>query len=196
MKLKDLKPNPTNPRIVKDEKFNKLVQSILDFPQMLEKRPMVVDENNIVLGGNMRLRALQHIKKNNPEFTKEFMPEGVLPESWVSSAAGWTEEQKREFVIKDNVSIGEWDWDALSVDWELHDLENFGIDLPSFDNSENKTELVDYSNKNKEIDFNEETKSQIVLNYTSEDFIKVKTALSQIAQTPEQAVYILLFQNK
>lgn len=153
MKLKNLKPNPTNPRIVKDEKFNKLVKSILNFPQMLEKRPMVVDADNIVWGGNMRLKALQHIQKNNPDFANEFMPNGVLPEGWVSSAAGWTEEQKREFAIKDNVSIGEWDWDLLANDWEQHELEDWGVDLPEFEPQEEISEMIGNVKKAIQVEF-------------------------------------------
>lgn len=185
MKLKDLKPNPTNPRIVKDEKFNKLVQSILDFPQMLEKRPMVVDETNIVLGGNMRLKALQHIQKNEPDFTNEFMPNGVLPESWVSIAAGWTEEQKREFAIKDNVSIGEWDWELLANQWDEKELGDWAVDLP-----------IEKENTKKEKDeIDNAIENAIILVYSTEDLAKVKSELDKIAPTPELAVYKLLFSN-
>lgn len=120
MKLSQIKPNPSNPRIIRDDKFNKLVKSIQQFPAMMEKRPIVVDDTMTVLGGNMRLRALQHI----------YGKSGDIPDNWVTVAQGWTEEQKREFVIKDNAAFGEWDWDALANEWNADDLTDWGIDIP------------------------------------------------------------------
>lgn len=117
MKIGDIKPNPSNPRTIKDEKFKKLVQSIKDFPQMLEKRPIVVDENMIVLGGNMRLKACK---------------EAGLKEIPVIIAEDWTEDQKKEFIIKDNVGFGEWDWESLANGWDLQQLEEWGMDVPEF----------------------------------------------------------------
>lgn len=120
MKLSEIKPNPNNPRVLRDDKFTKLVKSLKDFPEMMLKRPIVVDETMTVLGGNMRLRALQHI----------FGKGGEIPDAWVSVAEGWTEEQKREFIIKDNAAFGEWDWDALANEWDAGDLAEWGIDFP------------------------------------------------------------------
>lgn len=120
MRLDKIKPNPNNPRVIRDDKFNKLVKSIKGFPEMMYKRPIVVDETMTVLGGNMRLRALQHIYGKG----------GDIPDAWVVVAEGWTEEQKREFVIKDNAAFGEWDWDALANEWNADDLADWGIDLP------------------------------------------------------------------
>ena len=94
-----VKENPDNPRFIKDSKFKKLVKSIKAFPEMLEKRPIVVDENMVVLGGNMRLKACKS---------------AGLFEVWIDIAQGWTEEQKQEFIVKDNVGFGEWDWDILA----------------------------------------------------------------------------------
>ena len=113
--IKEVKPNQVNPRYIKDYKFKKLVKSIKSFPEMLEKRPIVVDENMIVLGGNMRLKA---------------SIEAGVKEVWVDVAEGWTEEQKKEFIIKDNVGFGEWDWDILGNEWNESNLENWGLDLP------------------------------------------------------------------
>lgn len=121
MKLSEIKPNPNNPRVLRDDKFTKLVKSLKDFPEMMLKRPIVVDETMTVLGGNMRLRALQHI----------FGKAGEIPDAWVSVAEGWTDEQKREFIIKDNAAFGEWDWDALANEWDAGDLTDWGIDLPT-----------------------------------------------------------------
>lgn len=96
MKISNIKANPKNPRVLRDDKFKKLVKSIQDFPQMMELRPIVVDETMTVLGGNMRLRALQQI----------FGRDGEVPDTWVVKAADLTEEQKREFIIKDNAAFG------------------------------------------------------------------------------------------
>jgi ParB-like chromosome segregation protein Spo0J len=134
MKLKDIKPNPNNPRVLRDEKFQKLKQSITEFPKMLSLRPMVIDENNVVLGGNMRLRALQELG-----FTD-------IDEAWVKRSSDLTEEEKKRFIIADNVAFGEWDWDTLANDWEVVDLEAWGLDIPQFDEG-NDEDLEDLSDK-------------------------------------------------
>ena len=118
MRIQDIKPNPNNPRIIKDDKFKKLVKSIKDFPQMLELRPIVIDENNVVLGGNMRLKACI---------------EAGLIDVPVKQAADLTEEQKKEFIVKDNVGYGEWDWDDLANNWNTDDLIEWGLDIPNFE---------------------------------------------------------------
>jgi DNA modification methylase len=114
----DIKPNPDNPRHITDAKFKKLVASIRDFPQMLELRPIVVDSDGMILGGNMRLRACK---------------EAGLKEVPVIYADQLTEEQKREFIIKDNVGFGEWDWDVLANEWDEVVLDAWGLDVPGFD---------------------------------------------------------------
>ena len=113
--IKEVIPNKSNPRIIKDDKFKKLVKSINDFPQMLELRPIVVDENNIILGGNMRFKACI---------------EAGLKEVFIIKANDLTEEQKHEFIVKDNVGFGEWDWDILANEWDTEKLEDWGLDLP------------------------------------------------------------------
>ena len=177
MRLKDIKPNPNNPRILRDDKFKKLKQSITEFPKMLSLRPMVIDENNMVLGGNMRLRALQELG-----FTD-------IEETWVKRSSDLTEDEKKRFIIADKVAFGEWDWDTLANDWEVVDLEAWGLDIPQFDTRGE----IDYSDKNQEIDVEDlEGLMTINLKYTEEDYWKVKEQLSKIAQTPEQAVWKLL----
>ena len=111
-----IKLNDNNPRIINEDKFKQLVQSIKDFPQMLEKRPIVVDENMTVLGGNMRLKACK---------------EAGLKKVWIEVAEGWTEAQKREFIIKDNVSFGQWDWDILANEWDEVELVDWGLEFES-----------------------------------------------------------------
>jgi len=124
VKITEVKGNPKNPRLIKDDKFRKLVKSIQEFPQMLELRPIVVDENNIVLGGNMRLKACK---------------EAGLKEVYIVKAEGLTELQKDEFIVKDNVGFGEWDWDMLANEWDTELLNEWGLFVP-----EMPTE-VDYS---------------------------------------------------
>ena len=119
MLINEIKPNPNNPRIIKDVKFKQLVKSIQDFPQMLELRPIVIDENNMVLGGNMRLKACI---------------EARLTDVPVIHANNLSEAQKKEFIVKDNVGYGEWEWDALANEWNIQDLDNWGLDIPAFAN--------------------------------------------------------------
>lgn len=119
MKLSDIKANPDNPRVIKDEAFNKLVQSIKDFPKMMALRPMVVDDNLTVLGGNMRLRALRHLGYKD------------IPDEWVKRAGDLTEEEQKQFIIKDNVSVGDWDWDTLANEWDVQDLKDWGLEMPA-----------------------------------------------------------------
>jgi len=121
VKLTDIKPNPNNPRLVKDDKFAKLVQSIKDFPEMLELRPIVVNDDMIVLGGNMRLKACK---------------EAGLKEVPIIKASQLTEEQQREFIIKDNLGYGEWDWNIIANEWDTDKLEEWGMNIPSFDSNE------------------------------------------------------------
>jgi hypothetical protein len=121
VKIIKVKGNPNNPRIIKNDKFKKLVKSIQEFPEMLKLRPIVVDENMIVLGGNMRLKASK---------------DAGLKEVWIEVAEGLTEEQKKEFIVKDNVGFGEWEWDMLANEWEVEDLENWGLNVPTIKNTE------------------------------------------------------------
>lgn len=115
VKLSDIKSNPNNPRIIKDDKFKKLVKSIQEFPKMLEIRPIVVNQDMIVLGGNMRLKASK---------------EAGLKEVFIVKADDLTEDEQKQFIIKDNVGFGEWDWDMLANEWEADELEEWGLDVP------------------------------------------------------------------
>jgi hypothetical protein len=126
--ITEIKPNPKNPRIIRDDKFAKLVKSIQDFPEMLEKRPLVcytdTDKKLVVLGGNMRLKAANELGLKK------------LP---VILADDWTEEQKAQFLIKDNVGFGEWDFESLANEWDVEQLEDWGLNIPQFSTG------VDYS---------------------------------------------------
>ena len=175
-KITEIKNNPKNPRVIKDDKFKKLVDSIREFPEMLEKRPLVcftdVDGKLVVLGGNMRLKAAKEIG---------------ITELPVILSDDWTEEQKAQFLIKDNVGFGEWNWDELQTDWNVEQLNDWGLDLPGF------AETIDYSDKNEEIDIDAlDTEMIIKLKYNEEEYQLVREQLSKIAATPEQAVWKLL----
>lgn len=128
--IKAIKPNNENPRYITDSKFKKLVKSIKEFPEMLETRPLVVDENMVVLGGNMRLKALKAA--------------GVF-EVPIHQVKGWTDEQKKEFIIKDNLGYGEWDWDIVANDWDLTKLKDWGLDLPDFPEIEPEVQEDNYT---------------------------------------------------
>ena len=114
VKLYKIKGNPLNPRVIKTDKFKKLVKSIQEFPEMLKLRPIIVDEDFMVLGGNMRLRASK---------------DAGLKEVWIEVAEGFTEEQKKEFIVKDNVGFGEWEWDILANEWDSVQLAEWGLDV-------------------------------------------------------------------
>ncbi len=168
-KISEVKLNPNNPRIIKDDNFKKLVQSIKDFPEMLDIRPIVVNADMVILGGNMRFKACK---------------EAGLKEVPIIVADNLTEEQQREFLIKDNVSGGEWDWSLLS-EWDSEQLEEWGMEVPNF-NTE-----TDYSEKNKELDLNdfEYQKYTIKLEFTEDDYNLVKKRLQELGQTPEKILY-------
>ena len=144
VEISQIKPNPKNPRVIKDDKFDKLVKSLKEFPEMLQKRPLVVftdvDGKYVVLGGNMRLKAAKHIG---------------LKELPIIIADDWTEEQKNQFLIKDNVGFGEWDWESLQIDWDVEQLSEWGLDVPEF-KTEEEAEEDDY-------EIPDEVKTDIVL---------------------------------
>jgi ParB-like chromosome segregation protein Spo0J len=172
VKISDVKSNPNNPRIIKDDKFQKLVKSIKEFPEMLNIRPIVVNADMVVLGGNMRLKACK---------------EAGLKEVAIIKAEDLTEEQQKQFIIKDNVGFGEWDWEDLANNWDAEQLTDWGLSIPDF------SKINSYEDKNEEIDIdNLDSKMTLKLNYTEEEYWVVKEKLSEIAITPEQAIWKLL----
>lgn len=139
--LNKIKPNPNNPRLIKDEKYKQLVSSIAGFPEMLFKRPLVVvtdtDGKLYPLGGNMRLKAIpEALKAMNGK--SDLFKDGIP----VETADEWTEEQRREFVIRDNVAFGEWDWQVLGSDWNREQLADWGLDVPNFMEMPEGDELI------------------------------------------------------
>ena len=128
--INTVKANPNNPRIIKDDKFAKLVKSINEFPQMLNLRPIVVNDDMVVLGGNMRLKACK---------------EAGLKEIPIIKASELTEQQQKEFIVKDNVGYGEWDWNDLANNWDAEQLIDWGLDIPGFDAIEVEAEEDDFA---------------------------------------------------
>ena len=159
LKINELKTNESNPRIIKEAKFKKLVKSIKEFPEMLELRPIILDENNVILGGNMRYKAC--------------IAAG-LKEVPVKIAKGLTEEQKEEFIVKDNVGFGEWDWDILGNEWNPVNLEEWGLNLPVFQDSLSNND--NYAGLNADLQLENFMNAEIkrmYLVYDAETFTKV-----------------------
>ena len=170
VKITEIKANPNNPRILKDDKFRKLVTSIEKFPEMADVRPIVVNMDMVVIGGNMRLRAMKEVG---------------WKEAFVQ-IVDWTEEQQKEFIIKDNLGYGEWDWDDLANNWDEQELTDWGLDIPNFDTE-------GFADKNKELSLDDVTDSMtITLKYTEDEYHIVKDGLLKLASTPEQAIWKLL----
>tara|TARA_R110002126_G_scaffold9740_4_gene43457 strand:+ start:587 stop:1132 length:546 start_codon:yes stop_codon:yes gene_type:complete len=172
IKIEKITQNAKNPRIINETKFKKLVKSIKEFPEMLSLRPIVVDENLVVLGGNMRLRACK---------------EAGLKEVWINKALGFTQEQKDEFIVKDNVGFGEWDWSMLGNEWDNIKLGEWGMDVwqPQEDLS-----LEDFFVEDKSEEKNDTHK--IVLEYSEEDYNEILEAFKKHTGTKEQIIWSLI----
>jgi len=145
IKISKIKRNPANPRLIKDNKFYKLVKSIKEFPEMLEIRPIVVNDDMVVLGGNMRLKACQ---------------EAGLKEVPIINANKLTAKQQREFMVKDNVSFGEWDWDMVANEWEIKELKDWAMDVPKFELDENDKDYSDTLKESLRIEVEMETEEE------------------------------------
>ena len=165
MKISLIKSNPNNPRLIKDDKFKKLVQSIKDFPEMLDIRPIVVNKDNIILGGNMRFKACKDAGLKDVPVT----------------VVDLTEEQQMEFIIKDNTSGGEWNWDMLANEWNTEELEEWGLDLPiGFD--------LDTDELGTDFNLPEGDKApfqQMTFTLADEQAEQIKNAITDIKQTEE-----------
>lgn len=164
VKLSEIKSNPNNPRIIKDDKFRKLVKSIQEFPKMLEIRPVVVNADMIVLGGNMRLKACK---------------EAGLKKVPVIFAHDLTEEEQKQFIIKDNVGFGEWDWDIIANEWDAEDLEEWGFDIPGFDDVEDLGEDFSLPEGDKA------PFQQMTFTLADEQAEQIQNAIANIKQTQE-----------
>jgi hypothetical protein len=161
MKLNLIKPNPKNPRVIKDDKFEKLCKSLNEFPQMMNLRPIIIDKNLMIRGGNMRYKALQYLGYSE------------IPDEWIKKVEDLTEDQLKEFEIKDNLGFGEWDWDALANDWDAEKLNDWGLEVPIF-NVEDYKEIEESGYNNLQqwflnIQFDNEENCQIWYNKLIEE---------------------------
>lgn len=165
--------NDENPRIIKDDKFKKLVKSIQDFPQMLEIRPIVVDEGMMILGGNMRYQACK---------------DAGMEYIYIIRAENLTSEQKREFVIKDNASFGEWDWDVLANEWESQELNDWGIDVWRHEEGMSLEDVFEeHESTPKEKEEEKEDTYEIKATFTSkEDYMKAVSNLDKQKSSLEE----------
>jgi hypothetical protein len=164
VKISEIKPNEDNPRLIKDDKFKKLVKSIKTFPEMLELRPIVVNNDMVVLGGNMRLKACK---------------EAGLKEVPIIKAENLTEEQQREFIVKDNVGFGEWDWDILANEWNSVQLEVWGMD-----NWQNMDD-IETSDEFSLPDGDKEPFQQQTYTLADAQAIDIKNAIADVKKTDE-----------
>jgi hypothetical protein len=162
--INTVKANPNNPRIIKDDKFAKLVKSINEFPQMLNLRPIVVNDDMVVLGGNMRLKACK---------------EAGLKEIPIIKASELTEQQQKEFIVKDNVGYGEWDWSDLANNWDSEQLEEWGLDIPGFSNVEDLGENFSLPDGDKA------PFQQMTFTLADEQATQIKNAIDEIKGTEE-----------
>ena len=176
VKISKVKGNPSNPRIIKNDKFKKLVKSIKEFPEMLKLRPIVVDEDMMVLGGNMRLKASK---------------EAGLKEVWIDVAEGLTEEQKKEFIVKDNVGFGEWDWAMLGNEWNTIKITEWGLNV--WENQDDKNELDAELEWSGMPEFNNDDlspKRQIIISFkTDEDVQLFAKLINQELTTKTKSVW-------
>ena len=162
--INTVKSNPNNPRIIKDDKFAKLVKSINEFPQMLNLRPIVVNDDMVVLGGNMRLKACK---------------EAGLKEIPIIKASELTEQQQKEFIVKDNVGYGEWDWSDLANNWDSDQLEEWGLDIPGFSDVEDLGENFSLPDGDKA------PFQQMTFTLADEQATQIKNAIDEIKGTEE-----------
>ena len=157
IKISKVKANPDNPRLIKDIKFKKLVNSIKEFPKMLELRPIVVNDDMIVLGGNMRLKACK---------------EAGLKEVYIVKASKLSAREQREFTIKDNVGFGEWDWDMLANEWDNNELDNWGLDVWQPETNVDYSILDDEDVSNQLEDMTNGVKKAIQIEFETEHYEK------------------------
>ena len=211
VQLSQIRINDANPRTITDAKFHKLVNSILSFPKMLNIRPIAVDAFGVALGGNMRYRALTAISqmteeeiherlesipsyKSKTEAEKELLVSywskwQENPATEIIRADKLSDEEKREFVIKDNVGFGDWDWDMLANEWDSEKLEEWGLDVwvsEDIDLNEFFTEQEDDGSGKK---------SKIILEYSEDEYDKVIAAFDKIGGSKEQIIWNFLELN-
>lgn len=167
-KLSEYRLNDSNPRFISQDKLERLKKSIQDFPQMMSVRPIVVDDENVVLGGNMRFRALQELG-----YTE-------VDSEWIKQINELTDEQKQEFIIKDNVGFGSWDWEVLASEWDNGLLCEWGLDVIGFDVNPDE-----YGEDFSLPDGDKAPFQQMTFTLADEQAEQVKNAIADIKQTEE-----------
>jgi len=172
VKISEVKMNPNNPRVIKDDKFAKLVRSIQEFPKMLEIRPIVVNSDMIVLGGNMRLKACK---------------EAGLKEVPIILADNLTEDEQKQFIIKDNVGFGEWDWDMLANEWEAELLDEWGLNVPNWGETPDYSILDDEETEGQLDDMTNGVKKAIQIEFDLEHYDE---AFELVKFWREQGAYV------
>lgn len=200
LKLSQIKANKSNPRVIKDHKFHKLVKSLLVLPKMLELRPIVVSSDMTILGGNMRFRALQHIAKlpederikilesSNDYNIKKDSEKEKLKAYWnvfcdspivpIVKANELSDAEQKEFIIKDNASFGEWDFDCLANEWDVEDLNDWGVDLPIPESKINIDDFFDNIDK-----ITEKDKGEIITISLSDEYADQKNEIKALIKT-------------
>tara|TARA_R110001592_G_scaffold101704_3_gene287673 strand:- start:10595 stop:11137 length:543 start_codon:yes stop_codon:yes gene_type:complete len=176
VKINKVFSNPVNPRLIKENKFIKLKKSIKEFPEMLKLRPIVVNNEMGILGGNMRYKACVELG---------------LKDVWIIKVKDLTDKQMEEFVIKDNVGFGEWDWDILANQFDNKELTDWGLDVWQ---TNDETNLDDFFNE--EIKLEEKENTKIVLEYNKEDYETVVNILNKEKGSKEEIIKNLLLNNK
>jgi ParB-like chromosome segregation protein Spo0J len=172
VKISEVKMNPNNPRVIKDDKFAKLVRSIQEFPKMLDIRPIVVNSDMIVLGGNMRLKACK---------------EAGLKEVPIILADNLTEDEQKQFIIKDNVGFGEWDWDMLANEWEAELLDEWGLNVPNWGETPDYSILDDEEAEGQLDDMTNGVKKAIQIEFDLEHY---EEAVELIKYWREKGAYV------
>jgi hypothetical protein len=173
MRVAQIKTNGRNPRQIRGEKLELLKKSIANFEKMMSLRPIIIDETNKVLGGNMRLAAIKSLGMKE------------IPDEWVKRADDLTEDEKAQFIITDNASFGEWDWDLIANEWTDLPLDEWGLDVPGFEPMPDLDGLfIDDINPPEE-------KHSIVLHYSADEIELIKIELLKHGKTYEAAVWAL-----
>ncbi len=175
VKINKVFSNPVNPRLIKENKFIKLKKSIKEFPEMLKLRPIVVNNEMGILGGNMRYKACVELG---------------LKDVWIIKVKDLTDKQMEEFVIKDNVGFGEWDWDILANQFDNKELTDWGLDVWQ---TNDETNLDDFFNE--EIKLEEKENTKIVLEYNKEDYETVVNILNKEKKSKEEIIKNLLLSS-
>lgn len=175
LKLSSIIENPNNPRFIEDMDFDKLKRSIEEFPKMLELRPIVVNDDMVIVGGNMRYAALKSLGYT------------VIPEKWVKKASEFTPDELRKFIILDNAGFGKWDYEVLKEQYSVVELDEMGVTVPHYE----AVNPDDFFNNHEKEEEKPHTK-KIILEYGEEEYEKVMQGIENLGASPERVIWKLL----